>query len=159
MSAKISNSTFQDFSPIIRGSNNKLIGYDFDLDEEAIKNSIRNIFTVQKGEVPGKPWFGNPLNIALFDLFDFFSEKDMEIAVQNALERWEPRINVIRIVVNKALEYNRIIIHVDYSYNVGTDLRYSDIDIPYTHNNISYIGGRIERPIAKPVPQICNLKG
>ncbi len=151
-------SHYIDYSPK-NTINNNLIGYDYDVDNEAVKNSIRNIFTIQKGECPGKPWFGNPLNIALFDLFDFFTNHQLEVSIINTLKLYEPRIVVENVDVHLAPEYNRIIVLIYFHYNIDNSVIYDSLEMPYTHNSISYLGGRIERPPIKPVPQHCNLRG
>ena len=71
-----------------------LVSLKDDLDIEAIKNSIRNIFLVQKNTVPGKPWFGSPLSKDLFDLFDNMKGELIELAIKNAIQIWEPRVNL-----------------------------------------------------------------
>ncbi len=152
------NSIYQDLSAKVTGSTNELLGYELEHNEDAISNSLVNLFTIQKGEMPGKPWFGNPLNIALFDLFDEFEVENLKSAVKNEIAQFEPRITVedIRIVVAK--EYNKISVQIDYSYNIADALKYNSIDIPYSHNSISYLGGRDKPTDRKPIPTACILK-
>ncbi len=134
---------YNDISPLVDGRN-KLINYEFEYDEEAIKNSLLNIFTVAKGDCPGKPQFGNPLNIHVFDLFTFFNTNDLETAIINEIEKYEPRVKVYSVVVDEAPEYNRIIVTINFSYVLESAINYDSLAIPYTHNSISYLGGRID---------------
>ena len=53
---------YRDIKPKIDESK-ALRGYNTVEDLEAIKNSLRNIFLVNKNECPGKPKFGNPLKM------------------------------------------------------------------------------------------------
>ncbi len=135
-----------------------LVGYDIEYDEDAIKNSLLNIFIIQRGEVPGKPAFGNPLNISLFDLFDFFTVTDMKTAVENVIAKYEPRVRLQGVDIIQAPEYNRIIININYSYIVNNTINYDSLNIPYSHNSISYLGGRIKPPEVKSNSTDC-IKG
>jgi phage baseplate assembly protein W len=148
-------SYFQDFNPIHEGD--KLKGYELEYNEDAIKNSLLNLFTIQKGEVPGKPYLGNPLNLQLFDLFDFFTQSDMETAIINVIGMYEPRVTLHRVTVNRAEEYNRIIILIEYSFVIGDSINYDSLAIPYSHNNVSYLGGRIKPTTPKTAPRECLL--
>jgi phage baseplate assembly protein W len=139
--------TYQDISPVF--NSNKLSGYELEYDEDAIKNSLLNLFTIQKGDVPGKPYLGNPLDLALFDLFDFFTQKDIETAIINTIGNYEPRVQLHNVFVDAAPEYNRIIITINYSFVVGGTINYDSLKIPYSHNTISYLGGRIRPSIPK----------
>ena len=124
----------------------RLAGYETVYDNNAIKNSLLNLFVIQKGEVPGKPDFGNPLNVRLFDTFDFFNSSLMRSYVIDMVTKYEPRITVEDVVINELAEYNRIIIQLYYSYVVDDSIRYDTLAIPYAHNNISYLGGRQNPP-------------
>lgn len=128
----------------------RFAGYEIVGDELAIRNSLLNIFVVQKGEVAGKPEFGNPLNIKVFDLFDYFNASLMRSQVINIVEKYEPRVTVIDVKINELPEYNRIIIQLEYSYVIDNSIRYDTLSIPYAHNNISYLGGRQSPPAFTP---------
>lgn len=107
-------SNFTDINPTFKGD--ALIGYSLEFDEAAIKNSLLNIFTISQGDVPGKPNFGNPMDITLFDLFDFHNQKTMEAAVENAISTYEPRVNLHNVIIIEAPEFNRVIIQLEYSF-------------------------------------------
>ena len=150
----MSESIYQDINPVFDGE--YLSGYSIDHDEEAIKNSLLNLFTISKGDVPGKPYLGNPLDLQLFDLFDFFTKTDMETAIINTLQKYEPRINLISIEITEAQEYNRIIIKINYSFVINNIKIYDSLDVPYSHNTISYLGGRVRPNTPKNPPSNCN---
>lgn len=138
-------------------SKNSLSGYKLEYDEFAVKNSLLNIFTINKGEVPGKPGFGNPMDITLFDLFTFFNVKDMETAIGNAIARYEPRVNLSKITIIEAPEYNRLIIQLEYSFVVQDGIYYDTLEIPYSHNAISFLGGRTHPPESKSQNTECTM--
>ena len=149
-------STYQDLSPKFNG--NILTGYSVDHDREAIRNSLLNLFTIQRGDVPGKPYLGNPLDLALFDLFDVFTQKDIETAIINTIGTYEPRVILHNVFINSTPEYNRIIISINYSFATSGVIDYDSLEIPYSHNSISYLGGRVEPATPKETPNTCLLK-
>jgi phage baseplate assembly protein W len=132
--------TYRDISPKLHEG--KLKGYNNAFDVDAIKNSLMNIFLVQKGEVPGKPQFGNPLQLDLFDTFDYFSESSMKTAIQVEVEKYEPRAEVTEILINLMEEYNRIIIEVRYKINLKENNIEDSIYLPFSANDFSYLSGR-----------------
>jgi len=119
-----------------------LSGYDTVYDLDAIRNSLINIFTVQKGEVPGKPWFGNPLRIELFDNFDIFTEQTIKSAIENELEKFDPRILIDNISVNLMPEKNRIIVTLNYHVNLESNHVEDTLYLPFSHNDLSFLGSR-----------------
>ena len=137
---KNQNYTYRDLVPKIQSD--VLIGYDSAFDVEAIKNSIKNIFLVNKGEVPGKPQFGNPLNLTVFDNFDFFTENTIKQAIKVEIEKYEPRAEIIEININVMQEYNRIIVEVIFKTNIIENDIIESIYLPFSQNDFTYLGGR-----------------
>ena len=105
-------SNYVDISP--KKLNNKLVGYGIKEDLEAVENSLKNLFTIRKGEVPGKPFLGNPLPIYLFDNIGFFEKKSIKTAMINVVEKYEPRVKIVDIKIEEHKEYNAINIIMDY---------------------------------------------
>lgn len=144
---------FIDIDPVFKGTD--LIKYALEEDEDAIKNSLLNIFTINKGEVPGKPDFGNPMNLQVFDLFNFFNQKDMEASIKAVITKYEPRVTLHNVIIIEAPEFNRIVIQLEYSFVVKDTVNYSTLEIPYSHNTISFLGGRIRPPEPAAVIGSC----
>ncbi len=134
--------TYRDLSSKI--SDDVLIGLKHSDDQEAIKNSLRNIFLVQKNTVPGKPWFGNPLETDVFDLFDTTSEQTIESAIRSEISRFEPRVKVVSLSINLMPEYNRIIVELVYNARVNNKTVVDTLYMPFNHNNHTFMGGRTE---------------
>jgi len=137
--------TYRDFQP--KYKNSTLTGYDIVTDIEAVRNSLRNLFLVNKTELPGKPAFGNPLKMKLFDLFDSFTETTIASAIQNEVELFEPRVNVLSVNVIKNPEYNRIIIDITYEVMIYDTLYRDNLYIPFSHDSLTYVDMRPERVI------------
>lgn len=115
---------YKDFG--ITTSNNGLVQNDYKsfrsvTNEEAIKNSVKNIILTSKGTVPGKPNFGSNIYNIIFELATPLTLSMASNYVYEALAEFENRINVLDVNINFIEEYNRITIDVQYEYvnNVG----------------------------------------
>ena len=134
------NYVYRDFSPVF--NNGSLARYQDDYNLDAIKNSLINIFTIQQNDCPGKPDFGNPLQRDTFDLFDSVSEATLFSAIQNAIEKWEPRVTVQNLNVSLLPELNRIVIDLRYEAIVNDIAIVDNLMIPFSHNNFTFMNGR-----------------
>jgi phage baseplate assembly protein W len=128
---------YVDLSP--RFSNGILSGYDKVLDDQAVQNSLKNLFTISQGEVPGKPWLGNPLNIFLFDNIGKFEEQAIKAAFINIIEKYEPRVKIIDISLNSQPEYNTINISLYYSLLTGGQDEIDNYRFSLNYNNLTNI--------------------
>ena len=140
---------YRDLSSVF--SNGTLARYSDDYDLAAIKNSILNIFTIQQNTCPGKPTFGNPLQRDTFDLFDSVSESTLYSAIENAIEKWEPRVTVKAIEINLMPELNRIIVDLRYEAIIDGGLEVDNLMMPFSHNNFTYLNGRTEMDFVSPL--------
>lgn len=68
-------------------------------DEEAIKNSLKNIFNTRPGERFLIPTFGCNLWGYLFQPVTQMVAKQIGNTILDAIEKWEPRVNVENITV------------------------------------------------------------
>jgi len=105
---------YTDISPVFRVEDNSLVGYNKAKDIDAIKNSLNNLFLIRLGEVPGLPWYGNGLYEILFDPIDQFTTKFIKEHISNQLDKYEPRVKLIDIVINNIPEYNKITVQIKY---------------------------------------------
>jgi len=65
--------------------------------EDDIVQAIELILGTAPGERPMRPEFGCAVHDLVFDTIDAAMVGKVEIAIREALDRWEPRIEVIRI--------------------------------------------------------------
>jgi len=120
------------------------VGYDSVTELDAINNSIKNLFTIELGEVPGKPWLGNPISLYLFDNIGFFQERAIETALKNVLNKYEPRVNLISIKINKQEEYNSLSAIINYSAFIhGTEV-FQSLDLSMAHNTLTSVSTRTQ---------------
>ena len=93
----------------------KSVGY-FDEDVKAINNAIRNILLTSIGSLPGQPEFGSRLNELIFEQIDHITIKMLKQLIQEALYKWETRIQVLNIEIQEVPEYNKLIASIDYAF-------------------------------------------
>jgi phage baseplate assembly protein W len=70
-----------------------------DTDVEAVKNSIRNLFTTRKGQKLLDPNFGASLEKYLFDPVTESRAKVIGNDITYAISNYEPRIDIIKVYV------------------------------------------------------------
>jgi phage baseplate assembly protein W len=63
-------------------------------DEQDIEQAIELILATAPGERPMRPEFGCGVHDFVFDSIDASTVARMEIAIRDALDHWEPRIDV-----------------------------------------------------------------
>ena len=119
-----------------------LSGYDRAYDIEAIKQSLINLFVIEKLEVPGKPELGNPLSLKAFELFDAFSESVVENSIRTMIENYEPRVQIEKVRVSPMEELNRLIIEIEYTVIINNRVIGDTIYVPFAHNTRSFLDGR-----------------
>jgi phage baseplate assembly protein W len=66
-------------------------------DDEDVRQAISIVLSTAPGERPMRPEFGCGVHDYVFDVLDAATLGRMETEVRRALERWEPRIDVIDV--------------------------------------------------------------
>jgi phage baseplate assembly protein W len=116
-------------------------------DTEAVKNSLRNLFLINKTEVPGKPNFGSPLNLQIFDLMDEFTESTIKNSIKSAVSLYDNRIEIQDLTVTEIPEKNRIVVTLVYSVIIYDQKIVDSIYLPFSSNDKSYIATRQQKTI------------
>ena len=128
---------YKDITP--RYAEGQQRGYDTVEDEKAIQNALYNLFTIQQGQVPGKPWLGSGLNLFLFDNIGFFETRALEASFINTIEKYEPRVKMLELDIIVESEYNSISIDITYIILIGDRNSIKNYRFNLTYNNISNI--------------------
>ena len=89
--------------------------------ENAIKQSVRNLLLTQFGERPFQDKIGSQVRMLLFEPWDPFSVDSMKNEIYNCLARLEPRIQVTGVDVRDDSDINSVQISIDYTI-VGEQL-------------------------------------
>lgn len=81
-------------------------------DEDAIKQSIRNLILTKNFERPFRSNIGSPVHAMLFDQISPLTSSMMKRAIINTIENFEPRADLLDVVVRIDPDNNNAIITV-----------------------------------------------
>ena len=93
-------------------------------DEQDIDQAIERVLGTAPGERPMRPEFGCGVHDFVFDSIDASTVGRMELAIRDALDRWEPRVFVETVEFN--LDYvgeGRLIIDIGYRVRATSTMR------------------------------------
>lgn len=92
--------------------------------ETDVEQAIQIILGTAPGERPMRPEFGCGVHDYVFDTIDARAVGFMEVAVREALERWEPRIDVEAVRFDLSENVNgKLVIEIDYRIVATNQLR------------------------------------
>lgn len=74
--------------------------------EEAVKRSVRNIIMTVRGERLMDPQYGSDINSILFENMTPSSEEMLKEYITTAINNYEPRANIIAVVVTALYDMN-----------------------------------------------------
>jgi phage baseplate assembly protein W len=117
----------------INASNTGDILVDYDL--EAVKNSIRNIFTTKKGQKLLNPDFGVSLDQFLFTQLTVPNAKAIANEILRGVSKYESRIDITNIYVTP--DFNLNLYKIQIFYNM------KDINKQNIINITAQIGGQL----------------
>ena len=97
-------------------------------DEDAIKRSVKNIIFTILGEKPFMPQFGSVIGESLFDLDTNLNEVRITDEIRTSLVNFEPRIDIIDVVVQVYPDSNEMNCSVEYEI-VGMTAETQIVDV------------------------------
>ena len=97
-------------------------------DEDAIKRSVKNIIFTILGEKPFMPQFGSVIGESLFDLDTNLNEVRITDEIRTSLINFEPRIDIIDVVVQVYPDSNEMNCVVQYDI-VGMTAETQIVDV------------------------------
>jgi uncharacterized protein len=93
-------------------------------DETDIEQAIELILATAPGERPMRPEFGCGVHDFVFDTIDASTIGKMELAIREALDRWEPRVIVETVEFDlDEVSEGRLIIDIGYRIRVTNTIR------------------------------------
>ena len=98
------------------------------VDEEAIKNSIRNLVLTKNYERPFHPEIGSQIHGLMFENFDPIMKLTMEKTLTNTINVFEPRAEVISVDISE--EQN------ETGLNITIEFMIKNIQKPVTFSTI-----------------------
>lgn len=106
-----------------------------DYDVEAIKNSLRNIFTTKKGQKILNPDFGTALEQFLFTQITNANARAIGNVILRDVTLYEPRIKVSNVIVNPSIDRQ--------IYEIAIYYTLLDINKQNIINMIAKVGGQV----------------
>lgn len=88
---------------------------------EAINNSINNILTIRRFEIPSQPQEFVDLYMYLHEIADEITFEALRTEVKNALTRYETRIDTLEIQIEEFVTDNYIVLTVVYKLKEDTN--------------------------------------
>ena len=93
-------------------------------DETDVDQAIALILGTAPGERPMRPEFGCGVHDYVFDTVDASTVGRIEEEIRDALDRWEPRIEVLRVDFDLGfVDDGRLDIHIGYRLRATNHLR------------------------------------
>jgi phage baseplate assembly protein W len=92
--------------------------------EEDIDEAITIILGTAPGERPMRPEFGCGIHDYIFEAVDSFTIGRLEQEIRAALDRWEPRIDVLDVEFDTAgADEGQLLIDIGYVIRATNDIR------------------------------------
>ena len=82
--------------------------------EDAIKQSLRNLISTKHYERPFHPEIGCQIHSLLFENWDPIIERTMQQTILDVVNKFEPRVQIIDIRINDKPDQNGIEISLEY---------------------------------------------
>lgn len=83
-------------------------------DDTAIKTAVKNLIFTTNGERPFHPEIGSPVRNLLFENYTPMLLLSIRRAIEYTLRTYEPRVEVLDVVVDPFVDENRIEIGIYY---------------------------------------------
>lgn len=84
-------------------------------DEEAVKESLKNILLTNRGERLFNPSFGSDIRNILFENMYGDIKYELENTIRTAIEVYEPRCNLIQVDAISSLDSNLVTINIVFT--------------------------------------------
>ena len=84
------------------------------INENSIKESIRNIILTNWGERPFAPEFGGNITAQLFENHTPITMKTIETRVRKTIAKHEPRVELLGVSVNSDPDTNELRVYIEF---------------------------------------------
>ena len=81
-------------------------------DENAIKQSVRNLVLTSHYEKPFHPEIGSQVNSLLFEPFSPMLQAMLTEAIKNTINNYEPRVDLLNVIVNANPDNNSLYVSI-----------------------------------------------
>ena len=87
----------------------------------AVARAVKNLILTNKGERPYQPFIGGDIRNKLFELNDGTLEVDVETAIQDVIQEYEPRAELIEVRADNQIDNHRISVNIKFRVVNQTD--------------------------------------
>lgn len=87
-----------------------------------VKSNLINLLLTVKGERVFQPTFGSDLHTLLFTQMDEEYEANVKRAIQSAVSKWLPFLNIVEQIVTRDHDRNRTLVELTFSLNTQADI-------------------------------------
>jgi phage baseplate assembly protein W len=102
---------FSDF--LVNFDKNPMTGYLARVtNEDAIKQSLRNLILTERTERPYKPWVGSKIWSLLFEPIDSITEELLKTTITETIKNCEPRVRLVTLNLRGDENYNAYFISI-----------------------------------------------
>jgi phage baseplate assembly protein W len=84
-------------------------------DEEAVKEALKNIIFMDKGEKLFQPTFGGNIKAMLFELNTPVTLKLIQEQIKTTINNYEPRVELIDVEIYSLIDNNSVVIKIIYA--------------------------------------------
>lgn len=82
------------------------------LNTQAVKDSLFSLINTNKGERPYHPEIGADIRSLLFEQVDFITANTLEVAIEEIILNWEPRVVLEQIIATPNPDQNQFDIKI-----------------------------------------------
>lgn len=83
-------------------------------DEDAIKQSLRNLILTRNYERPFRSYLGSQVNALLFEPISPLLTSMLEKAISDVIQNFEPRVNLLNVVVQYSPQNNDVYVTISF---------------------------------------------
>ena len=83
-------------------------------EDAAVKQSVVNLLMTIPGERPFQRRLGSRISELLFEPLDYGIAAQIQSEIKTTLQKYEPRIGIVELVVEPEFEQNSFTVHMEY---------------------------------------------
>jgi phage baseplate assembly protein W len=83
-------------------------------DEDAIKQSLRNLILTRNYERPFRSYLGSQVNALLFEPISPLLTSMLEKAISDVIQNFEPRVDLLNVVVQYSPQNNDVYVTISF---------------------------------------------
>ena len=91
------------------------------INNAAVARAVKNLVLTNRGERPYQPFIGGNIRNKLFELDDGTIELEVKTAIQDVIQEYEPRAELIEVRADNQIDNHRISVNIKFRVVNQTD--------------------------------------